>query len=759
MDQPLASLDPVTKAPPKSRIGTAADCCGYVQRLIHNDLTRSTHRNKVKGNIDGNAPWSKQELISKGQGNNTNLNFRQGEAIIRQYQTPYYDLLVEVPLLANIKTGFGTATENGDWSQIISEEFHRMVTNHRRWDYVTQFHQFQMLVYGPGPLYFHDPVDWMPDCAKAADVLVEDGSSSCVDQLEGIVLLKDYPPSKLYQKIINPEAAKAIGWDVEEVEWAIIQSKYPGSTPNDSRVVEWYQQKFKNADMFCAEGAQVRAAHVLVSEFDNDGGPGGISHHIVRSDQSRTKFMYTRLNVFDAMEDVIVPFHYDIGDGTWHSIRGLGYAIYPYVEVFNRLRCKEIDGAMIAASVLLKSSDQASMQKAQLVKINNLAILPPGLDAVTTNIGQGIDATVSVRRDMEQGLNQNIGLLQRAPGSPNPRKGQKQAILEMQQAANLGKGNINRYYTHLDWLFTKMYWRAEKATSSMPNGGAAVDFKRRCVARGVPIEALSQIDNINAFRSAGAGSAVNALMATETLMQYLEAFPDAGQEEIKRLFVSRLLGTDSMHAIMGDVQNTQQSQDDWAAAIENDALRLGGKGKIAEGQSNTLHLDAHLGDAEQHVAEVQQDSEQGGGMDSDLLEKLVIHLDAAGVHSTQHFEQIKNDPGKKDVAKKSQERLSRLGRAADKAKKVLQQMQEAMAQQQGQGGQADASDLLRLYDKSPESVKIQIEQAIGKPRQQGDLSVPAQKLIDAHIKTAAKVQQQRQRGAIDDVKLAREIAA
>lgn len=757
MAEALLTLDATTFEPPKSRIGTPAECCGYVARLIQQDGIRSLHRTKVKGMIDGNAPWSKSEMVSKGQGNNTNLNFRQGEAIVNQYKTPYYDLLVEVPLVADIKTSVGTATERGDWSQIISEEFHRLVATWRRWDYVCQFHQFQMLVFGIGPVYFHDAVDWRPDAAKYADTLVEDGSPSEVSDLEGLLILKDYAPTKLYRYIHDPEAATARGWDVGEVEQAIIQSKFPGTQPHDVRSMEWYQQKFKNADMFNGEGAAVRTGHVLVNEF---GDTGRVSHHIVRSDQSCTKFMFKDDDAFPSMEDVICPFFYDIGDGTWHSIRGLGYAIYPYVEVFNRLRCKEVDGAMTAASVMLKSTDSTSMQKAQLLKIQNLGILPPGLDVASTNIGQGIEATVSVRRDMEAGLNNNIGLLQKAPGSANPRKGQKQAILEMQQSAQLGKGNINRYYTSLDWLLSKMYGRAAKATASQPGGKEAVEFQRRCMARGVPKEAIREIDTVKAYRSVGAGSAVNALMATEAVMEHADRYPDAGKDEAVRMWLSRLLGTDAMIRIMGDVKKSDQSQDDWAAAMENDALRLGGKGRLAEGQSAVLHLNSHLGDCEQHTQEVEQDAHQNGGMDIDALQKLYVHLEAAGPHCMEHLNTIKTDQSRQSDYKSLYKRFEAISRLQDKVKQQLGEMQKKMQAEQPQGGGGEipnAALLAKIYDKGAESTRPQIEALAGVSRQPGDLSTVAQKTIDTNIKTHLKADQQKQRGTIEDIKLAREV--
>lgn len=756
MSQPLETLDPDTIAPPKSRIGTPSDCCGYVQRLIQQDTIRATHRVKIKGMIDGNAPWSKTDLRAKGQASNTNLNFRQGESIINQYKTPYYDLLAEVPLLADIKTNFGTVTEKGDWSQIISEEFDRMVKKWRRWDYVVQFHQFQMLVFGIGPVYYHDAVDWRPDCAKYSDVLVEDGSASEVTEIEGICILKDYIPTKLYAYIHDKAAAEARGWDVSEVEWGIIQSKFPGSTPNDQRAIEWYQQKFKNADMFNGEGAAVRTGHVLVSEF-SDTDRGRVSHHIVRSDQSRTKFMFKDDDAFQSMEEVMVPFFYDIGDGTWHSIRGLGYAIYPYVEVFNRLRCKEVDGAMIAASVMLKSTDSNAVQKNQLLKIQNLGILPPGIDIATMNIGQGLDATVTVRRDMEMGLNQNIGLLQRAPGQPNPRKGQKQAILEMQQAAQLGKGNINRYYSSLDWLFETMFRRAAKSTASQPGGKEAKEFINRCVQRGVPMQALKDIDTVKAYRSVGAGSAVNALMVTETLVEYMDRVPnDDGKDEIMRAFISRLAGNDMMYRVMGPKQPDRTKQDDWEAQQENNDLREGGKCMVADGQSNVLHLESHLGDMEQHVQEVDQDAQQNGGMDSDMLHQLSIHLDAGGIHAHEHLDAIKRDESRAAQYKELYKRFELLSRVQDKVKNNLKEMQKAMAAQQPQQPDTDALKAIP-YKDAPESVKLQLEEKAKVQRQPGDISVAGQKMIDTNIKTTLKAQQVKQRGTIDDIKLSREV--
>lgn len=746
----LETLNTETKDAPKSRIGTAENASQFVIRLSQADQTRAILRTRIKGNIDGNAPYKKSDLEARGLGSNTNLNFRQGTAIINQFKTPYYDLVVEVPLLCDIRTAFGTSTERGDWSQVISEEYHRMVTEWEDWDDFIQFSQFQMLTFGIGPTYFPDETDWRPQAAKTQDVLLNDGAPSQVSQITAMVLRKDYTPPEIYAKIRNKDAASQLGWSVEAVEAAIIDARMSAQQPAlDTEQDAWYQQKFKNADLFYGtyDAEAIQTGHVFVKEFDER-----VSHHIVRCDKVVDKFLYSKIGRFESMNDVLIPFRYDIGDGTWHSINGIGKEIYAYCQVFDRLRCREIDGAMIAASVMLQSKDGNAVTKAELLTIKNLNILPPGLQVQATNIGQGIDATVQVRRDMEQTLGSNIGSVYKAPNSTNPRKGQKQAIMEMQQTAQLGKGNINRWYTTYDKLHYKMYHRAVSSslTRHMPGGKEAAEFRKRCIDRGVPEEALQQCDSIKAYRSAGLGSAANRIMITDWLMEHAGSFPEDGKTEALRIALSAMTNSQITSAIMGD-RTPEKNDDEWEAVMENNALRTGGEVLITKLQSNVKHLEVHLGDAEQHIQQVEQGAQQSGGMDLGSLHELLIHLDGAGKHCFEHLQAINSDPIRDGDYKELQKRWQKMARVQDKVKQQLEGMIQAQQSQQQQA--APNKELLNLinYDKSPESVKAQLEQLAGVPRQQGDESISNQNIALKSEAAQLKADKQAQNKVLDDV--------
>ena len=755
----MANLETIQTDPfevPTSRIGDASNASDFLFTLLDADNLRSQHRAKIKGQYDGNAPYRKSELDAKGLGASCNLNFREAASIIDQLKTPYYDLAVEVPMLANIVTTYGSVTERDDYSQIISEEFHQMVTGWSNWDFIEQFHQFQMILMGSSICYFHDAVDWRPDVAKAGEFLVPDGTRSNLDELEIIVILKSYASHQLYRYIRNEKQASQIGWNVDATRKAIIDA-YSGSgePPTDVNSYEWYQQKLKNADLYygTTESKAVYVAHELVKEFDER-----VSHHMVRGDRTSNEFLYSNVGRFASMSDIVCPFFYDIGDGTWHSIRGKGYDIFAYCEIFNRLRGREVDGAMIASSILFQQQSADAVTKSQLLTIQNMGIVPSGLNVLDINIANGIQATSSVRRDMAQGLYQNIGSSMPVPGQAQSRSGQKVDLLQMQQNAQIGKGAINRYYTNRDHLLSVMYKRASNPNvrDYHPGGKQAMDFQNRCIRRGVPIEALSQIDSVKAMRSIGAGSAINGIMVAEAIMEHAGSYPEEGRELAIRDWISRFAGANAANRYMGEIVPRETTEDDSIAQLENNALRVGGVCVITMEQSHVIHLESHLGDMEAHTLEVQNQGAQQG-MNPSALQSLIIHLDAGGRHSAEHLQAIQNDPIRKNDFVEFYKRWQQLARVQDQAKQQFEQMQQAQAKESQQNPlQLEAFKKVD-YKTAPESVKQQIEQAATLDRGEGSVSVAQENVILKQQNTALKAQHQQQTTALKDTQLAHQI--
>ena len=63
---------------PESRLTDARAVLDMVLNMIRADDYRASTRAKVKGLVDGNAPYNSNELKRTGQSFRTNVNFREG---------------------------------------------------------------------------------------------------------------------------------------------------------------------------------------------------------------------------------------------------------------------------------------------------------------------------------------------------------------------------------------------------------------------------------------------------------------------------------------------------------------------------------------------------------------------------------------------------------------------------------------------------------------------------------------------------------
>ncbi len=121
---PLENIDE-SGAPPKARLSSPEAVVDLVQMLVRADADRNRVRAKVKGIVDGNAPYSASQLKRTGQSYRTNVNFREAEAFFAIALTAFYDVFSETPTYATIKTNVGTDAERVQYSRVITEEFDR----------------------------------------------------------------------------------------------------------------------------------------------------------------------------------------------------------------------------------------------------------------------------------------------------------------------------------------------------------------------------------------------------------------------------------------------------------------------------------------------------------------------------------------------------------------------------------------------------------------------------------------------------------
>ena len=106
----------------------------------------------------------------------------------------------------------------------------------------------------------------------------------------------------------------------------------------------------KNNDIHTGiQNPTVAVLHFWVKEMD-----GSISHYMA-AENSPKDFLYKKVSRYQNAEQAYVMFTYGVGsNGTYHSVRGLGQRIFAHVQTSNRLRCQQIDGAMLSSAIMIQ---------------------------------------------------------------------------------------------------------------------------------------------------------------------------------------------------------------------------------------------------------------------------------------------------------------------------------------------------------------------------------------------------------------------
>ena len=684
--------------PPESRLNDASEVATLVQRLANADERRAQVRSKLKGLVDGNSPYSPGELKRKGQSYRTNINFRESENFLSMGLSAFYDVFSEAPTYANVRVNAADANESEVYSRIITEEFDRLQKKDNNFDYLIQLSQHEMVLYGYGPVIFEDNLDWRCKAVRAGDILVPEGTKSNVNDWTVCVIRSRYQVHELYASIRNEEGAAAAGWDVAEAKKSIMRAA-PEAQGNNQLNWEYYQQQIRNNDLsYSSRSDIITAAHVFYREFPTDEMPeGGISHCIIdERGHDNKRFLFRKVRRYNNWNEAIHCLFYDKGDGTFHSVKGMGVKMFGPMEIKNRLRCAMVDAAFTRAQIMLQPTTPDALNKTSLIQMGPMAVLPPGYNVVQQNVSGALDSTMGVATDLEGLLQANLSQYrQRLEKQGNPRTATEVEAIVGQQAT-LGKTQLNRYYEQLDALFAERYRRATSSsvTKTSPGGAEALEFQRRCRDRGVPANVMRDVDFVRATRTVGRGSVFERRSIMRELMGVSSMLPESGRSNVIEDTIASMVGYQNVERYYPkpsqDIDKQEQTQE---AMMENALFKLRVPIPVSD-------LDSHITHAESHLAFGAQAAESIS-KGADLIEVATI-LRMCLPHLASHLEKIGADESRKDVFKLLSEQAGELAKVTNQ---IVQQVQSQQEKAQSQAAQAPEGGAI-----PPEAIKAAAEE-------------------------------------------------
>jgi hypothetical protein len=758
-DEVLGLPDQVPNKETDSRLASAFDGRRLLTEGLREDEIRSYQRAIVDGCYDGNRPYNQQTLNAQGRAWECNLNWLGLEGIVDSSRIPYYALFSGVPTYANfkLKYGQGDPSQQAQWEQYIAEFFTCMLKRWKDFIWNLQASQFEMIYEGWGPLIFEDPADWRFRAIPARKVLVPAGSDSNLsDRLPWIIVLCSYRVHELYDKIRKESSARNRGWNVENVQKAILHGTkgYVGNSGETWRNQPWerWQEKYRNKELQASytDCDVINCAQIFVKEYS-----GKISQFIFtenalfdkEEEHNESGFLFEDKNRFDHYHQCMSVAFQNTGRGKWHSVKGIGLKSFSAEEVSNRLNCRAVNNAFLGSSVVMQPGNESSKQKLQLMVNGHATFIPAGATFIQHRLSGDIEGVLAVSRWLQNNLAQKIGAFNQRSITRDDGRGEKATAAEVNNAAakegSLNSAQIDNYYLELDCLYEEVFRRALRSSDS-----EAKKFREDCYNAGVPEEALKNMEYVRANRLSGYGSPAMRQLAMQRSMALVPMMNPVGRNNWLNEAIAEAGGADKVLAWNPPMD--VPTRDTWDATIENDSLEKGNEVPVISGQNNEIHLQIHLGFAEEKLAPLQQAIEMGDQVDEGTLQQAYEFASALGPHCEAHLANIRGDESRRSVIQAFEGQLKLLFSFHGKLRSAIRSAQAQAAQQAREAQAATALSVLDQAKLQSAQQKMQIEAA---EAQQGMVIKQGKAVQQNNLKRDQAIQKNRR----DTLKVASDI--
>ena len=712
-DNPIASMDGPRITPDGKpitpRIKSVNAARAIYQRYWRADSISRGKRAVVQGMVDSEPPFDADKMKRNGMASATNVDFRYGVSALEKAMAPYLELEASVPTLLNIKTGYGKPSDRVEWEEIMSEEWAKMLRSWDKYDFLYLYCIQYFLIHGVSACYFNDAYSWYWNVTTLGEMVLPRGVKAADSEIPVVCLNKELQPEELYAMLHDRKDDCCYNRDAII---AAIMDAAPSPTGATDEDWEKLEREIKgNSLEYSGDTADVtKVVFMLALEVD-----GSVTQYIFPRDPSSNprwkakdtgeNFIYKKHGHFKKMGEAITIFTYGIGSDCFiHSVRGFAARIYPIVDSLNRLKCKFIDALVVEAAIPIKASDEA-LNEMTFTMNGPFMIYHQDVEVMDHDNPNYSNSLIPGFAMLDKDFNdQMVGYTGDAP-SGNQEKSKYQFQVEAELASGLKVSQSSVFYKPRERFLKEVLRRTiRKDYDPAEEGGREVaDFRLACFKRGVPGEAIDQIDlkSTTVTRAIGNGSPAARISALNQLGEQYGRMDEQGKRAYDRDKAAAAPGMsyDAVRRYFPAPEDLRPSLDVSIAQLENFPLMNGGTAEILPNQPHLIHIQEHLKPMLQLVDAVAQGTP---------IEEVVIKLAPLHEHATEHLILAgETELNQEEVAKYNQV-LQQVGEIVVNGQKRLQKLQKEAqeglgAPQEGQSTQAP--------DRSVIEAQIELERA------------------------------------------------
>jgi hypothetical protein len=412
---------------------------------------------------------------------------------------------------------------------------------------------------------------------------------------------------------------------------------------------------------------------------------GKISWYVVPENSSNAEFLFKQKNKYDCFSQVINLFFANIGDGSYHSVKGMGARIYSHCAINDRVKNTMVDGVNMRNTLVV----QGDVSEVRRIKIGRCTVIPNTVKIVPNAFEPDVEGSIKFSMFLAKSLADNVGT-NRPDMDDHGGKGMDTAIgerLRLSREGKLERTDIMYYYQQLDAMYREIKRRV--FLDGLSEEDAAYEsvkkFKDACKKAGVPVSLLNNESfTLEATRAIGYGSLAQAAEITSEIVSVAGHFPEIGKMNAVRDYISVRVGPRKVNRYFPeDKTNEDPSNQSSFAALENAMMRLGEPAEVGEDQLQIVHINKHMDPLEQIAQDFVNSQGQIPGQNPMKTHDFFM-LDLS--HIAQHMELIKDDPTRKleyrEFMKKFDELSKVFNAIGSQVEKLQQQLDEQRQKQQ-----------------------------------------------------------------------------
>jgi len=700
------------------------------------DWQASRQRALYQSMIDGAPPYAPGKDRSEGISGRVNVNWGLAAQAQEEAEMPYNDILDALDVFGDIPTSFGDEKSQDTWGTVISEEITRMLKNWDDFHPLWQQNAHLFVAEGVSFAFHEDEQDWRYRIYGQQFLKFPRRIPANVNKIDIVTCKVDMLPHELYRKVENAKVAEDSYWNrnavIEAIKDTCAQHTLPTNDPQ-----EW-EKAWKDNDINLGTTVScVETVHGWVREVD-----GTVSQYISRMD-GNGEFLYKCEGKHRAMSSVMFAYLYGVGsNGDFQSIRGLGQKLFSSSTGLNRLICKELDMAIHAATPYLQCDNEDAGQENAVRPMGPYMVVQSGFQFVEKMMppfAQNLVPAIEQIKEIYRARAMPYSPVS-ANGTDNTQRTKYEWQMKTEQQGKLSSAGMNLFFAAWRRHFKEIVRRiCRKDYSAAEPGGAEVwEFRRRCLERGVPGEAIDavDIDRIEINTGIGKGSASERKSVLGVLNEQLYYRLDQeGQQMLTRDTAAAYAGTRYASRLVPPVAGLRPPVDLQIAGLENDLMALGQPANVIPNQDHMVHVQTHL----QRLTEI-----NGKLTEMQIeMEPAINQMFPIWDHANQHMPYL--DPENPSV-REYKEALEQLGEVIINGKKHIdaeaQRGQEEGAQQSG-GDAISPGMLVQAVESQAKLESVGLDLAKKKMELNHMRQKNAQELAFNDARTAADLRNQK----------------